>query len=135
MLTQHFIEKISKRLHSEVDGVSPAAASALQRYDWPGNVRELENFIERAMVMAGGRTIELADLPPHLQPKAEPVEYLANDENLSIKEASRRLERTLIRRALEETGGNRTQAAKILEISHPALLYKIKAYGLDSSSG
>jgi len=118
-----------------VDGVSPAAASALQRYEWPGNVRELENFIERAMVMAGGRTIELTDLPPHLQPRVEPVEYLANDENLSIKEASRRLERTLIRRALEKTGGNRTQAAKILEISHPALLYKIKAYKLDSPSG
>ncbi|MGD8686108.1 MAG: sigma-54 dependent transcriptional regulator [Syntrophobacterales bacterium] len=135
LLTQHFIEKISKRLHSEVDEVSPAAASAFQRYDWPGNVRELENFIERAMVMAGGRTIELEDLPPHLQPKAEPEEYLANEENLSIKEASRKLERTLIRRALEKTGGNRTQAAKILEISHPALLYKIKAYELDSSSG
>jgi two-component system response regulator AtoC len=135
LLIQHFIEKISQRLHSDVDEVSPAAASALQRYDWPGNVRELENCIERAMVMAGGRTIELADLPPHLQQKAEPVEYLANDENLSIKEASRRLERTLIRRALEKTGGNRTQAAKILEISHPALLYKIKAYELDSSSG
>jgi two-component system, NtrC family, response regulator AtoC len=135
MLTQHFIEKISKRLHLKVDGVSPAAASALQRYEWPGNVRELENFIERAMVMTGGRTIELADLPPHLQSKAEIVEYLANDENLSIKEASRRLERSLIRRALEKTGNNRTQAAKILEISHPALLYKIKAYGLDSSSG
>jgi two-component system response regulator AtoC len=87
------------------------------------------------MVMAGGRTIELEDLPPHLQPKAEPEEYLANEENLSIKEASRKLERTLIRRALEKTGGNRTQAAKILEISHPALLYKIKAYELDSSSG
>jgi two-component system response regulator AtoC len=87
------------------------------------------------MVMASGRTIELTDLPPHLQPKAEPVEYLANGENLSIKEASRKLERTLIRRALEKTGGNRTQAAKILEISHPALLYKIKAYELDSPSG
>jgi two-component system response regulator AtoC len=135
LLIPHFIEKISKRLNSEVDGVSPAAASALQRYDWPGNVRELENFIERAMVMSGGRTIELTDLPPHLQSRVEPVEYLANDENLSIKEASRRLERTLIRRALEKTGGNRTQAAKILEISHPALLYKIKAYELDSSSG
>jgi two-component system response regulator AtoC len=98
LLIQHFIEKIRDRLHSEVDEVSPAAASALQRYDWPGNVRELENFIERAMVMANGRTIELADLPPHLQPKAEPVEYLANGENLSIKEASRKLERTLIRR-------------------------------------
>jgi two-component system response regulator AtoC len=135
LLIQHFIEKIRDRLHSEVDEVSPAAASALQRYDWPGNVRELENFIERAMVMASGRTIELTDLPPHLQPKAEPVEYLANGENLSIKEASRKLERTLIRRALEKTGGNRTQAAKILEISHPALLYKIKAYELDSPSG
>ena len=130
-LIQHFIDKTRKRLGSEVDGVSPAAGRALQAYSWPGNVRELENFIERAMVMTGGETIELEDLPPSLQAKAETMELVADEENLSIKEASKALERTLIRRALEKTGGNRTQAAKILEISHPALLYKMKAYGIN----
>jgi two-component system response regulator AtoC len=135
LLIQHFVSKTGKRLESEVDGVSPAAGRALQRYSWPGNVRELENVIERAMVMASSRTIESEDLPPFLRPETETSEILADEENLSIKEASRRLEKTLIRKALEKTGGNRTQAAKILEISHPALLYKIKSYELGKSSG
>jgi two-component system response regulator AtoC len=131
LLIQHFIDKTRKRLNSEVTGVSPAAGRALQAYSWPGNVRELENIIERAMVMANGSTIGREDLPSYLQPQEETVEYLTDDENLSIKEASRRLEKVLIRKALEKTEGNRTQAAKILEISHPALLYKMKAYGLE----
>jgi two-component system response regulator AtoC len=131
LLLQHFIDKTRKRLGSEMTGVSPAAGRALQAYSWPGNVRELENFIERAMVMANGPTIELEDLPSYLHPQDETVEYLSDDESLSIKEASRRLEKVLIRKALEKTGGNRTQAARILEISHPALLYKMKDYGLE----
>jgi two-component system response regulator AtoC len=131
LLIHHFIEKTRRRLESEVDGVSPAAVRVLQRYPWPGNVRELENVIERAMVMANSRTIELEDLPPFLAQESQPSDLWVVDDTLSIKEASRRLEKALISRALEETGGNRTKAAKMLEISHPALLYKIKSYGLD----
>jgi two-component system response regulator AtoC len=113
--------------------MNPAVLRALQRYSWPGNVRELENVIERAMVMAGGRTIGVEDLPPAFQEtQTQTSPLLADDGTLSIKEASRRLERELIRRALEQTGGNRTQAARLLEISHPALLYKIKDYGLET---
>jgi two-component system response regulator AtoC len=133
LLMRHFIEKTGKRLGLEIDALNPAAARVLQRYSWPGNIRELENVIERAIVMANGQTIELEDLPPYVQ-QAPTSDILADDANLSIKQASRRLEKTLIRRALERTGGNRTQAARVLEISHPALLYKIKAYGLDGSS-
>ncbi len=133
LLIRHFIDKTGKRLGLKIDELDPAAGRVLQRYYWPGNVRELENVIERAIVMAEGRTIELEDLPPSLQ-QAQSAAILADDENLSIKEASRRLEESLIRKALERTGGNRTQAAKILEISHPALLYKIKSYGVDASS-
>ena len=133
LLIQHFVDKTAKRLGLQVNQVDPAVLRALQRYVWPGNVRELENVIERAMVMAGGRTIELEDLPPALQ-EAQTSPLLPDDGALSIKEASRRLERELIRRALEKTGGNRTQAAKLLEISHPALLYKIKEYGLDTGA-
>jgi len=135
LLIQHFVDKTAKRLGLQVNQVDPAVLRALQRYLWPGNVRELENVIERAMVMAGGRTIELEDLPPALQEaQAQTSPLLPDDGALSIKEASRRLERELIRRALEKTGGNRTQAAKLLEISHPALLYKIKEYGLDTGA-
>ena len=135
LLIQHFVDKTAKRLGLQVNQVDPAVLRALQRYVWPGNVRELENVIERAMVMAGGRTIELEDLPPALQEvQAQTSPLLPDDGALSIKEASRRLERELIRRALEKTGGNRTQAAKLLEISPPALLYKIKEYGLDTGA-
>ena len=133
LLIQHFVDKTAKRLGLQVNQVNPAVLRALQRYSWPGNVRELENVIERSMVMAGGRTIELEDLPPALlEAQAQASPLLPDDGILSIKEASRRLERELIRRALEKTGGNRTQAARLLEISHPALLYKIKEYGLDT---
>ncbi|HYR01920.1 MAG TPA: helix-turn-helix domain-containing protein, partial [Syntrophobacteria bacterium] len=128
-------DKTAKRLGLQVNQVDPAVLRGLQRYLWPGNVRELENVIERAMVMAGGRTIELEDLPPALQEaQAQTSPLLPDDGTLSIKEASRRLEGELIRRALEKTGGNRTQAARLLEISHPALLYKIKEYGLDTGA-
>ncbi len=133
LLMRHFIDKTGKRLGLEIDALNPAAARVLQRYPWPGNIRELENVIERAIVMANGQTIELEDLPPYVQ-QAPTSDILADDANLSIKEASRRLEKRLIGRALQRTGGNRTQAARVLEISHPALLYKIKAYGLDGSS-
>jgi two-component system response regulator AtoC len=133
LLIQHFVDKTSKRLGLEIDGLSGAAKRVLQRYSWPGNVRELENVIERAIVMANGGTIEVADLPPDIQ-QFQTSEIPHGDENLSIKEASRRLEESLISRALEKTGGNRTQAAKILEISHPTLLYKMKAYGLTAPS-
>ena len=133
LLVQHFVDKTAKRLGLQVDQVNPTVQRALQRYLWPGNVRELENVIERAMVMAGGGTIELEDLPPALhEAQAQNSALLPDDGTLSIKQASRRLERELIRRALEKTGGNRTQAARLLEISHPALLYKIKEYGLNT---
>jgi len=134
LLIQHFVDKTAKRLGLQVNQVNPAALRALQRYSWPGNVRELENVIERAMVMAGERTIELEDLPPDLQAQARSPHLLPDDGTLSIKEATRRLERELIRRALEKTGGNRTQAVRLLEISHPALLYKIKEYGLETAT-
>jgi two-component system response regulator AtoC len=134
LLIQHFLDKTAKRLGLQVNQVNPAALRILQRYSWPGNVRELENVIERAMVMAGGRPIEPEDLPPALLEAQAQTSLLPDDSTLSIKEASRRLERELIRRALEKTGGNRTQAARLLELSHPALLYKMREYGLDTAA-
>lgn len=133
LLAGHFLERMRQRLGSEVDSLNPAAMRILQRYSWPGNVRELENVIERAMVMAGSRTIEPEDLPRTLVPEAPPSAFFVDDDNLSVKEAGRRLERDLIQRALERTEGNKTRAARLLEISHPALLYKIREYGLDGS--
>ena len=71
-----------------------------------------------------------SDLPPQLHARQEPTQAVLASGELSIKRASAYIERELIRRALEETGGNRTHAAKLLEISHRSLLYKLKDYEL-----
>ncbi|HWU90514.1 MAG TPA: sigma 54-interacting transcriptional regulator, partial [Kofleriaceae bacterium] len=105
-----------------------AVAGALAAQPWPGNVRELENMIERALVLADGPEIDLAYLSTLMSLRA-PASHGGGDE-LSIKKATRELEQGLIRRALGVTQGNRTNAAKLLEISHRALLYKMKEYGI-----
>ena len=108
--------------------------AALCAQPWPGNVRELENVIERALVLADGPAIDLAFLSTVMTVQAaepEPAEAPgAPGDGLSIKKATRELEQDLIRRALGVTHGNRTNAAKLLEISHRALLYKMKDYGI-----
>ena len=129
-LVRHFIEKTNKRLGTEVSGVDGRAMKALMAYGWPGNVRELENVIERASVLSDGEVLAWETLPE--QVASARADHLPRDsEDLSIKRASRAMERAYIRAALLKTGGNRTQASRILEISHRALLYKIQDYEID----
>jgi DNA-binding NtrC family response regulator len=99
-------------------------------YSWPGNIRELENVIERAILLGKGRWITPADLPQSITSIRHPSSSIAPEHTLSIKKASKTLERDLIQKALELTEGNRTRAAKILEISRPILISKIKQYEL-----
>lgn len=112
-------------------GIEPDAMRLLTEYHWPGNVRELENTIERAMVLSDGPHIEVAGLPERLREGRDRIRQTLQSGELSIKKTTRIIEEELIRKALQETGGNRTNAAKILEISHRALLYKIKEYEID----
>ena len=130
VLVEHFLAKHNARLHTSVKAVSPTAMKVLLTYPWPGNVRELENLMERAMVLAETDTIDEPDLPERLRAPTDPVMMALGSGELSIKKTARFIEETLIRRALDKTGGNRTAAAKILEISHRALLYKLKDYGI-----
>ena len=103
----------------------------LVSYPWPGNVRELENTMERILVLADGDVIEAEHLPEPMR-RSRKLGGLGLDPNeLSIKKMGRRLEEQLIRRALEKTGGNRTAATKLLEISHRSLVTKIRDYQID----
>jgi len=130
LLVEHFIERNNSRLGTTIRGVAPRTRKLLLDYSWPGNVRELENTIERAVVLAEGDMITVADLPERMREPADPVAASLATGELSIKKTARFMEESLIRRALEKTGGNRTAASKLLEISHRALLYKIKDYGI-----
>ncbi|HEY1694194.1 MAG TPA: sigma-54 dependent transcriptional regulator [Polyangiaceae bacterium] len=128
LLIEHFVTRNNARLGTHTRGVSGEARKLLLEYAWPGNVRELENTIERAMVLAESDVLELGDLPERIRDALDPVQvHLASGE-LSIKKTAAAIEQILIRRALQKTKGNRTRAADLLEISHRALLYKIKDY-------
>jgi two-component system response regulator AtoC len=131
LLCKHFIGRFNEILDKEVSGLAPDAMARLLEFQWPGNVRQLENAIERAMVIAD---------EPLLMPEHFAADLINNDlrsredtvfEGLSLKDAQKVVEKNLITQALNETEGNRTRAARLLEISHPSLLTKIKAYGID----
>ena len=110
--------------------LSEDALDALAEQPWAGNVRELENVLERALVLSDGPTIDLTFLGTVMNVRAAAPPADTELSELSIKKATRELEATLIARALGVTQGNRTNAAKLLEISHRALLYKMKEYGI-----
>ncbi len=128
LLIEHFLQRYNDLIGTRVHGVSPQAMERLTAYAWPGNVRELENVIERALVLADTYIIGVETLPDALRAPVSPLRAVLADDDLSVKRATRAIEIILIARALTKTGGNRTRAAELLELSHRALLYKIKEY-------
>jgi two-component system response regulator AtoC len=134
-LAAHFLARYA-RLRPEIGAMrlSEEAREALRAHRWPGNVRELEHALERAVVLADGPVIREEDLPDAVRAPPPPAPAAADgpDGSLSVKRGTRALEERLIRAALERTGGNRTRAAELLELSYRALLYKIKDYGIGS---
>jgi two-component system response regulator AtoC len=102
----------------------------LRTHRWPGNVRELMHAVERAVVLTDGPIIREQDLPDAVRAPATGAAPPPPDGDLSVKRATAALETRLIAEALSRTGGNRTRAAELLDLSYRALLYKIKEYGL-----
>lgn len=124
------IARAAQRLGRRVRSASPDALRALVAHPWPGNVRQLENALEHGVLMCRGQEIQLEDLPPEVRSfSAQPP---LSDEELSIKRRIAALERELISTALARTAGNRSAAARLLEISYKALVYKIRDYGIES---
>ena len=132
-LAARFLSRHAVRLGIPQKPLSVAALRLLQAWSWPGNVRELENALERALVLSEGEEIDPDALPEEMRAEAPPSgpPPAPAEGDLSVKRAQRALEADLIRRALERTGGNRTRAAELLELSPRALLYKIREYGLE----
>ena len=133
LLCEYFIGKFKHSFNRpDIDGLSHAALQQLFAYHWPGNVRELENALERAVILAEGRYIEPENFPENIRGSREgcAADFLAGV--TSIKEGKRRVEERLIRRALESTQGNKSQAAQLLEVSYPSLLSKIKEYDIQN---
>jgi two-component system response regulator AtoC len=127
LLVDHFLAGFAASLGKPVRGVTDDALEKLVAYAWPGNVRELENVIERAMILVRSDRIGVRDLPPNVIAPAQPPAQ-GGTPDFSLRAARRSCETEAIQRALAATGGNRTHAARLLGISHRALLYKLKEY-------
>ena len=140
MLATHFVEKYNRKLNKKIEGLTEDALAVLQAYHWPGNIRELENLIERVLLLADGPSITARDLPePVRQASAPPPATPAAPSEVPTAEGGLKdivrmkaaeLEKDLITKALDETGGNVTRAAKLLQISRKSLQTKMKEFGL-----
>jgi len=124
LLTQYFLKKYALRYNRNVMSVTPQSIEALESYDWPGNVRELENIIERAVVMDCGEQLD----PEHLLFHTDLAGGGLDRANSLATNSLRDMEQTLILRVLDESGGNKTRAAKELGISVRTLHNKINEY-------
>jgi two-component system response regulator AtoC len=127
-LVEYFIDVYNRKLGLQIKGVSQGAMERFLQYPWPGNVRELENIIERAMILTEGDTIAFEGLLMQVHGDEESG---PSSSGLSIKKGAQEMEIRLIKEALKQTKGNRLRAARMLEISHKALLYKLKDYNLE----
>ncbi len=131
LLCKHFIHRFNKLLGKQVKDLTPDALGKCLEYTWPGNVRELENAIERAMVITEDTRLSAEHFEFEQTQDRHNIRFPDVFDGLSLKRAQKMLEKDLITRALSETRGNRTRAARLLEISHPSLLSKIKTYEID----
>lgn len=137
LLVRHFLSKFRDSIGRDIRGVDSAAMEALMAWDWPGNVRELENVMERAVTLAWEDMITLDALPPAMQEfEPLPQRLAAIDlppEGCNLDELISALEQRLMLQALERSGNNRTEAARILGISFRSMRYRLRKYDLISS--
>ena len=125
LLAEFFLAEYARRNNRQVAGITPECMDILNRYPWPGNVRELENTIERGVILMRGEYLDVAGLPMSIQKWAD-----ANAPEETARPATlREAEKALILKTLEETGGNRSEAARRLQITRKTLLNKLKSYG------
>jgi len=128
LLAAVFTERFARRLGQGTEGIDDEAMDILTTYSWPGNVRELESVIERAVILGRGKLIQLRDLPPEIRAGVTglPVGVQIPEDGLKMDE----VESGIIRAALEKTGGNQTQAAKLVGLTRKTFLYRMKKYGI-----
>lgn len=129
LLTEHFLKMYAKKYDRPITGVSQAAYQRLFAHSWPGNVRELQNVLERAVLLAKGNKIEPFDLPFDNGGLPEGSAAAAWDvpPNLTLED----IEKLVIERTLQRTGGNKQAAANLLGIYRPRLYSKIRKYNID----
>ncbi len=132
-LATHFVAKLGPRTNPAIDparGITDAALARLALYNWPGNVRELENVIEQALVFAEGTAIDVGALPASVRGDLPDNALALPGGEMSLPDTLEHLERELIQRAYDRSGGVKTETARLLGIKTSALYYKLEKYGI-----
>jgi len=129
LLAQTFLDRFAARSNKHITGISAAAAARLLGYAWPGNVRELQNCIERAVALAQYAEIAVEDLPDRVREHRSTHVVIASDDPSELQ-SMEEVERRYILRVLEDAGGNKTVAARILRFDRTTLYRKLERYGL-----
>jgi len=154
LLVQHFVERFNERLNRSIAGFTPDAIELMKEYRWPGNIRELENVVERTMLFCDGVWIQANNLPEEVHLGAQSTQQadsgpmsqqagpadkdgqpgVATDLKQAVRSEAQKVARRMITHALRQTGGNVTQAAKILGLSRKGLQVKMKELKLRQES-
>jgi two-component system response regulator PilR (NtrC family) len=137
-LARYFLTKFAGKLGKRLTRIDGEAMRALLSYNFPGNVRELENILERATIIETKDVISLDSLPPNVTKMGTLEEVLVpfcpdlpDGEAVSLDTEMDRLEKSMLLKALEKTGGNKTEAAKILNISFRSMRYRLEKHGIE----
>jgi DNA-binding NtrC family response regulator len=138
-LARHFVEKFCRDLNKKLLSLSPAAIDDLQAYGWPGNVRELQNCIERAVILAEGDVIHQRHLnlsfrqAPLTTPAVNPWDQIDLSGTMAdaVQRVTGEVERRKLEQSLQQSGGNRAQAADALQMPYRILMQKLRTYGLE----
>lgn len=130
-LFNHFVNEFCKEHNKKISSVSKELLNFCENYKWQGNVRELKNFIERMVIFSSNETLTLDDLPPELKREFSKTNELNSNDSKNLPYLNLSLlEKEAILKALEETSGNKTQAAKLLGIGLRTLHRKLNEYNI-----
>ncbi|MBI2544894.1 MAG: sigma-54-dependent Fis family transcriptional regulator [Candidatus Rokubacteria bacterium] len=130
VLAHHFLRVYAAKNNRRLDGFSEEALARLEAYAWPGNVRELENAVERAVVLARGSVIEVADLPASVVEGTPPTDWVRA---IPVGTPLAEVEQRVLEETLRHTKGNKTLAAKLLGIDPKTVFRKLKQAGVEDT--
>jgi two-component system response regulator HydG len=124
LFAHHFLEKANDQLEKDIDGFSDKVEKRFSNYCWPGNLREMQNVIKRAILLTENGKVQMATLPSSI------TEFEAEEKEYSL--FKNKNEEQMIRDALKETGGNKSKAARVLNIDRKTLYNKLKRYNIET---
>ena len=127
LLLNHYLAVFNEENGKQIEGFTPAAYNLLSAYAWPGNIRELRNLVERMVVLAHGKVLDVKDIPEQVRDETGNRGEVKIDADLTVDE----MEKRMVVQALEKTGGNRTKAAEKLGISRRTLHRKLNQYEIN----